>query len=91
MQEGIKERAYNIPRVDSDRECSVSTDAIDKPVLYGMVTNGDRDASRLEKLEEVQKEVSKYTRQGRMPDLQAKLQSPWIPMMMKESGLTGNN
>jgi len=32
-----------------------------------MVTNGDQDASRLEKLEEVQKEVSKYTRQGRMP------------------------
>jgi hypothetical protein len=73
VQGGIKERAYNIPRVDSDRERSVSTNVIDKPMLYGMVANGDRDASRLEKLEGVQKEVSKYTRQGRMPDLQAKV------------------
>jgi hypothetical protein len=76
---GIKERAYNIPRVDSDRERSVSTDVIDKPVLYDMVTNGDRDASRLEKLEEVQNEVSKYrTRE----DARLTGQSPWIPMMV---------
>lgn len=80
MQGGIKEWAYNIPRVDSDREHSVSTDVIDKPVLYDMVTNGDRDASRLEKLEEVQNEVSKYTRTRE--DARLTGQSPWIPMMV---------
>jgi hypothetical protein len=86
VQGGVKERAYNIPRIDSDRERSVSTDVIDKPVLYGMVTNGDRDASRLEKLGEVQKrgEQVHQTRE----DARLTGQSPRIPMMMmKESGL----